>query len=60
MVKRYRLLKWYPELPDDWEPGMILILNKYSYTAQLLSYTKSFISKSIVESYPEWFEKVED
>lgn len=52
---KYRLIKWYPSLPDKLKEGDIVTLevNKYYYFFET-------IERWEVENYPEFWEKVEE
>lgn len=63
-MKEYRLKKWYPTLPEDWEVGMKVgqgngyFLTRYSPCSS--KYTNTFETIDIVRNNPEFWEEVVD
>ena len=60
--KKYKLLKWFPTLPRDWEVGMELGVGEYSsygnYSPCNGKYLNHYITASIVKNNPEFFEEI--
>lgn len=58
--KKYKLLKWFPTLPKDWEVGMELKKEKYSqyYSNINKKYPEQFLLDEEVENNPEFFEEI--
>lgn len=61
MKDKYKLKKWYPSLPKDWEVGMEVGIGDRSYGNYSPcngKYKDFYICAEIVENYPEFWEKV--
>lgn len=60
--KKYKLLKWFPTLPKDWEVGMELGVggeNCYgNYFPYHSKYSDYYVAPNIVENNPEFFEEI--
>lgn len=60
-MKKYKLLKWYPSLPKDWEAGKTMV-NQYqcedttNYVSKV-PYSCKFLGKMEVENQPEYWAK---
>jgi hypothetical protein len=60
-MAKYKLKKWYPSLPKDWEIGIEVekcTIDKRYYVSN--QWYKPLISQTEVENNPEFWEKVED
>jgi len=61
-MKKYKLLKWFPTLPRDWEVGMELGVggeNCYgNYFPYHSKYSDYYVAPNIVENNPEFFEEI--
>jgi hypothetical protein len=59
-MKKYRLIKLFPLLPDDWEFGMELGLKReyFPYTPCDSKYTDLSLAQLQVENNPEFFEEI--
>lgn len=57
----YKLIKWYPSLPKDWEVGMEVGVGDYRITYSPCSskYTDCYIASSEIKNNPEFWKKVE-
>lgn len=59
--RSFKLLKWFPTLPKDWEVGMELGIgdNRISdYSPCNLKYKDYYLEKGLVEDNPEFFEEI--
>jgi hypothetical protein len=59
--KKYKLLKKYPSLPDNWEIGMIVGLGDYptlGYAPTSGLYHQMFIPQNQVEKNPEFWKEI--
>lgn len=58
--KTYRLKKWYPTLPKDWDCGLVVGVGDrdYYYSPTSCTYTDKKIDNRIVEDNPEFWEEV--
>ena len=60
--KKYKLLKWFPTLPRDWEVGMELGVggvNHYgNYSPCHCKYSDYYVAPNIVENNSEFFEEI--
>lgn len=62
-MKKYRLKKWYPGLPDHWDEGMEVIKGDRPFSGYKPCSTKyayDIISAYQVQNYPAFWEKVEE
>lgn len=57
MTKQYKLLKWYPSLPKDWEAGTVVEKLYQKYFAET-SYGESCVLAVEVENNPEFWEEI--
>jgi hypothetical protein len=60
-MAKYKLKKWYPSLPKDWEIGIEVekcTIDKRYYVSN--QWYKPLISQTEVENNPEFWEKVKD
>ena len=60
-MSKYKLIQWYPSLPDDWEKGMKVGLGDYplsGYKPCNIKYNNKSIRTSEVKNNPEFWEKI--
>lgn len=61
-MKKYKLLKWYPSLPKDWEVGMEVGQRDreswFSYSSCNIGYTEKRLDAELLKNNPEYWEKV--
>jgi len=62
MTNKYKLKKWYPSLPKDWEVGMEIGAGLLGFEVRYFPYDTKYIGRFIykneVENNPEFWEKV--
>lgn len=57
-MKKYRLIKWYPSLPEKWKNTEVIMLESLSMYCQLNATAGKGFSKEEIESNPEFWKKV--
>lgn len=60
-MKKYKLLKWFPTLPKDWEVGMELGVGENricNYSPCSSKYKDYYLLPADVENNPEFFEEI--
>jgi hypothetical protein len=57
-VSRYKLKKWYPSLPKNWEVGCTITKAYNHYIHDKIGVSSKIIHATEVENSPEFWEKV--
>lgn len=57
---QYKLIKWYPSLPDNWVVGDVVEKSLYNYVYAMRDKSSNLLYTKEVENHPEFWEKVEE